>query len=125
MGKPVLRVLQPQEVEVYYLLPAVRRELALALKDEGSDQKAIADLLHLTPAAVSQYINGKRGREIQLPSAFIARIKASARKVKDDASCYAALQRLLKDANDSRVLCTIHQRMDKTLPQDCALCFAR
>jgi len=37
-----LKVLHPQEVEVFYVLPAVRKEFAAALKARGVAQSRIA-----------------------------------------------------------------------------------
>ena len=54
----------PCEVVIWHILPAIRRELVLEMVREGEiNQSAAARLLGLTPAAVSQYIGGKRGGE--------------------------------------------------------------
>ena len=48
--------------EVHWkILPAVSRELALCLEESGESRAKIALALGTTPAAVSQYISGKRG----------------------------------------------------------------
>jgi hypothetical protein len=117
-----LKVLQPQEVEVFYLLPALRRELAKALKEAGKSQKAIAVLLGITEAAVSQYLSDKRGAGIVMPAAFIDKVKEHAAKITDQSSCYLQLQQLVKQANDSRLLCQIHAQMDKSMTH-CNVCF--
>ena len=41
----VNRVLQPQELEVFYVIPALRREFSLRLKESGKSQKDIAKVL--------------------------------------------------------------------------------
>jgi predicted transcriptional regulator len=120
-----IRSLYPQEIEVYYLLPAIRRGLARALKKQGRDQRTIASWLGVTPAAVSQYLSGKRGREFDLPKDFVAQTEKAARGIKDQASAFAVVQRLMHRASDCRVLCQIHYKMDKSLPKQCALCFAK
>jgi predicted transcriptional regulator len=43
------------------LLPAISRELAIAMGKEGMPQVKIASVLGTTTAAVSQYVSGKRG----------------------------------------------------------------
>ncbi len=48
---------------VKYVLPALRAKVALELIDRGYRVKDVADLLGLTQAAVSQYINSKRGQK--------------------------------------------------------------
>ena len=50
----------PCEVRSYKTLPAIRAQVALELKSQGFKSAEIAKLLHVTPAAVSQYITGKR-----------------------------------------------------------------
>jgi predicted transcriptional regulator len=48
--------------EVHWkILPAVCRQLALCMEKENVPRTAIAAALGSTPAAVSQYISGKRG----------------------------------------------------------------
>ena len=48
-----------------YVLPAIRAEMALRMKDEGISQAQIARILGVTPAAVNQYIKSKRGAAAQ------------------------------------------------------------
>ncbi len=51
----------PCEIVVWYLLPVIRKELAGRLKEKGLTQNEIAKRMGVTPAAVSQYLNSKRG----------------------------------------------------------------
>jgi len=44
------------------VLPAIRREIVILLKREGKSQKEIAKCLGITPAAVTQYLKGRRAR---------------------------------------------------------------
>jgi len=54
--------IRPQcEIIVQYVLPAIRAEMALRMKDEGISQAQIARILGVTPAAVNQYVKSKRG----------------------------------------------------------------
>jgi predicted transcriptional regulator len=119
----MLKVLQPQEIEAFYLLPALRRELARALKELGKDQKTIAELLGVTGAAVSHYISGKRGTDMELPPTFVKKVRERAKTVKDQASAYAQLQHLVKDANKAKLLCKMHLKMDKNVAPACKLCY--
>ena len=63
MGK---KLLQPQEIEVFYVLPALKRYLSIYMKENGLNQSEIAIMLDLEKAAVSQYINNKRGNKIHV-----------------------------------------------------------
>ncbi|MBR9680761.1 MAG: hypothetical protein GOU98_02965 [Candidatus Altiarchaeota archaeon] len=44
------------------VLPAIRRALVTELSKTGKKQNEIARMLHITPAAVTQYIKGKRAK---------------------------------------------------------------
>ena len=55
----------PQEIEVRYILPAIRRDFAkILVKEKEKSQKEAADILDITEAAVSQYIHNKRAKEV-------------------------------------------------------------
>ena len=51
------KLLLPQEIETFYVIPSLRRQLALCLKEKGMKQKDIAQLLGIDTAAVSQYLS--------------------------------------------------------------------
>ncbi|MEM3444989.1 MAG: transcriptional regulator [Thermoplasmata archaeon] len=69
----------PCEDAVWEFLPAIRRVLALTLvKELGVHQRDAARILGLTEAAVSQYINSKRGSRVELPDEIMAEVKKSA-----------------------------------------------
>ncbi|SFM46362.1 transcriptional regulator [Methanolobus profundi] len=53
------------EIMVQRVLPAIRAELARnMIIEHGKNQQEVADILELSRAAVSQYLNDKRGAEI-------------------------------------------------------------
>lgn len=56
----------PCEMVVWYVIPAIRSELAKQLLDLGMKQKDISELMDITQPAVSQYITDKRGSELIL-----------------------------------------------------------
>jgi predicted transcriptional regulator len=49
------------EIIVQHVLPVIRAEMALRMKEEGITQAQIARILGVTPAAVNQYVKSKRG----------------------------------------------------------------
>ncbi|MHC1574233.1 MAG: transcriptional regulator [Candidatus Methanogasteraceae archaeon] len=55
----------PCENVVWYVLPAIRSELAKELA-KAMSQKEISEILGITQAAVSQYVSNKRGSKIEL-----------------------------------------------------------
>lgn len=114
--------LQPQEVEVFYLLPAIRREFSVALKANGKSQKEIAKLLGVTEAAVSQYFSAKRASEVQFPAEIAQEIRAAATKITDYQSMVRETQRILGSAKDGRFICKMHEQV-ADVPKGCDVCF--
>ncbi|MBI4980056.1 hypothetical protein HZC30_00695 [Candidatus Woesearchaeota archaeon] len=57
------KLIFPQEIEVWYILPLIRRKIALKLIESGLPQKKVAEMMGITPAAVNQYKKRKRAKE--------------------------------------------------------------
>ncbi len=118
-----LRVIYPQEIEAWYVLPVIRNELAVAMKNEGLSQKEIAKTLGITEAAVSQYINKKRGNDfeikVSLKHAFVDSAKLI---IKDNSLIFSEVQRLLKILWDNDVVCELH-KSKSWCPDGCGACF--
>jgi predicted transcriptional regulator len=52
----------PCEIIMWHILPVIRKEFARNLmKNYGLNQKQVAEVLGITPAAVCQYLSDKRG----------------------------------------------------------------
>jgi len=64
------KLVTPSEIESFYLIPTIRKELTKHLKEQGLDQKEIAKKLHITEPAVSQYVNSKRASQIDFDNVF-------------------------------------------------------
>ena len=79
-------MIYPQEIEVWYILPAIRREIAKHLIDSGLKQKEVALKLGVTEAAVSQYMKDKRANEIVFDVTIKKAIERAAKRlvVNDD-----------------------------------------
>lgn len=56
----------PCEIVVWYVIPAIRSELAKDLLSLGMKQKDVSELMDITQPAVSQYMTDKRGSGIKL-----------------------------------------------------------
>ncbi len=89
-GGPKKRLwMMPQEVEVWYILPAIRRELTRIMIELGTPQKDIAKILGITEPAVSQYklrrdeTSRARGDQIQIPEEFRPYLEEAAKKLLD------------------------------------------
>ncbi len=110
--------LQPQEIEVFYILPALRRHLAMYMKLQGLKQNKIAEILHIEKSAVSQYIKKKRGNNVEFSENVLNEIAKSASKIRDEFSLLGETQRLLRLIKSSGDLCRIHKNIS-SIPEDC------
>ncbi|MBI2651125.1 transcriptional regulator [Candidatus Woesearchaeota archaeon] len=117
----------PQEIEVWYVIPALRRELAkVMIKDFKLTQKKVAACMGITEAAVSQYLSLKRAKEVLFGKEILAEIKKSAKKVvADNSLLIPEIIRLCKLTQVKRIMCGIHKRQDAKLPASCDICFER
>lgn len=115
--------LLPQEIEVWYLIPAIRRELTETLIfDFGMSQKKISEILGLTESAVSQYLKSKRGNEIKFSEKEKEIIKSSAANIVEGENADEELYRLSVRLRACESLCNFHKRNDKGIRKDCDLC---
>jgi predicted transcriptional regulator len=71
----------PEGVRSENMIPVVRARLALSLKRQGLRVTEIAAALNTTPAAVVQYLNGKRGRLVARPAQVDRTIDALAERI--------------------------------------------
>lgn len=114
----------PQEIEVWYILPAIRKELVAALKGTGKTQKEIAKLLNITEAAVSQYIKEKRATEITFPQELKEFIRKAAQEIKDPSSAFHQIQKISEHIKHSKVLCQLHAQIEGDL-KGCDVCYKK
>jgi len=118
-----MMLLQPQEVEVYYILPTIRKEFARAMKAAGKSQKEIASILGVTGAAVSQYFSEKRGQHVNLPASFQKEIEESVKKIIDTQTMIQETQRIVQLAKDQKIICQLHEKLEGSIPKGCDACF--
>ena len=116
MISPVL--LQPQEIEVYYIIPTIRHYLSLFMKKQGLKQKNIAKILNIKESTVSQYLSEKRGSKFKFSKKIEDSIKESASKIKDSYVFIIETQKILKLVRESGELCHIHKQLSP-VPRTC------
>ena len=131
---PVARL--PTEVEYWYILPVVRKELAKYLKELGNlRQKEVADILGISESAVSQYLKGTRagledpdnGIQIEIPTWIEDEIKLSTTRIlaqKDNRTIFLKeINRLLTliRAKPTSFLCKVHRAFGFA-EKDCIIC---
>ncbi|MEK6951318.1 MAG: transcriptional regulator [Nanoarchaeota archaeon] len=111
-------ILHPQEIEVYYIIPTLRRALAGCLAQQGMKQKDIATLLGINTAAISQYRSNKRGNQVTFSMEIQREIQKSAVLIKDKLSYFRETQRLLRHIRTTNTLCQIHKQFT-AIPEGC------
>ncbi|MFW9919888.1 MAG: transcriptional regulator [Candidatus Thorarchaeota archaeon] len=129
--------LMPQEVEVWYVLPAIRRELTRTMIDKGIPQKQIAQMLGVTEPAVTQYKLNKskrsRGDQVDIPEKILPEIKKSAEVIinawdKRDEGEYVyeimtrEINRLIEVLRDAGTLCDVHREYCAHVDGECSAC---
>ena len=117
----------PQEIEVRYIIPAIRGKIARVLIDEGKlSQKEAAKLLGLTEAAISQYVHGKRGNEVVFSESVMDEIRKSASIIINEKGSrkkvLSEIYRICRLATVKQILCDIHRKQSKGL-ESCTICF--
>ena len=119
--------IMPQEIEVWYLLPSIRKALARSfVHDFKLKQKQAAQLLGITEAAVSQYLKEKRGTELHFTKSEQEKIRSTAKKILNDkANVMKHIYSLCEFFRGTPTLCRIHRKHDKNLPKDCKICAQR
>ena len=116
------KLVQPQEVIVWYILPAIRREMTKSLIEEYNlPQKDIAQRFGLTEPAISQYKKGARG-DIELSSDIKEKVKKAAQKIAEEgSSAPLEVQRVLKYIQNGGFLCDFHKKYG-LVHKDCDIC---
>jgi len=72
----------PQEIEVWYIIPAIRKEMAKTFsKDYNLSYDKIAFMMGLTKSAISHYIAGKRVEKIRLHPKALEELKKSCKRI--------------------------------------------
>jgi hypothetical protein len=115
----------PCEIVVWYVIPAIRSELAKELLNLGMKQKDVSELMDITQPAVSQYITDKRGSGIKLDDHVKTMVKDFAFELSTGESTKADLIsrtcRICKQVETADVLNQLG--IDKSeLGEDCQSC---
>ena len=107
--------LLPQEVEVWYIIPSIRKELSKVLtKKYGLTFEKAGGSLGVSKAAVSQYLSKKRAKETKFCKATLKEISVSAKVISDDLSKgFHEIFRLLKISRINGDTCGICKKHNK------------
>lgn len=113
----------PCEIIVWYILPKIRSEIAKKLSESGIPQKEISEKLGITQAAVSQYINKKRGHGMEFGAEAINAIEGLV-----DDMIEGKVDLILRTCDICTILkkdgtiCELHKEHD-AISSDCNACF--
>jgi len=111
-----------QEIEVWYILPAIRCGIAKAMVDMGIKQKDIALMLGVTKPAVSQYIKSKRAKEVEFDQETTDKIKGCAGNIAQNRSCAVKeIQILCNFIRKKGIVCQLHRKIDN-ISCSCNMC---
>lgn len=113
--------LLPQEIEVWYIIPAIRKELAklLTQKHKLSYEKT-GNILGISKAAVSQYLSNKRANKIKLSPEIKADLEKSAIFLeKNQKQGMMEIEKILKLMKQKKCSCDICKKFNKEVLEYC------
>jgi len=112
----------PQEIEVWYIIPAIRCEIAKAMIKKGIKQRNVARVIGMTDAAISQYMSGKRANKIVFNEKIKKEIDKSVEKIiKDNTKLNSEINKICLYLRKTKFLCRVHNKFDK-IPKGCRIC---
>lgn len=107
-----MEVRPPCEIVVWYVIPAIRSELAKELLKLGMRQKQISELLDITQPAVSQYISEKRGHGLKFEPEIHVMIQKFAKDLVDENAdqhdIISKMCEICKKIKAEEVICQLH-----------------
>ena len=106
-----------QEIEVWYIIPAVRKELAkLLTKKYSLSYEKTGRILGISKAAVSQYISNKRANKIKLNINTKKEIRKSAKIIYENPkTAIIEMQRILEFMRKNKCSCDVCKKYNKEI----------
>jgi hypothetical protein len=113
----------PQEIEVWYIIPAIRREFAkiLTKKHKLTLEKA-GEILGVSKAAVSQYLNKKRAGLVKIPAEIKKEMENSAElMINDNKTAVREIIRILSLIKKIKCACGVCKKYNKGILKQCGM----
>ena len=107
-----------QEVETFYLLPALRKKIVQVMVKKEIEKKKIAEMLNLTKSAISQYRSNKREKNFVVDDETVLECCENIIKGKNYVSEF---QKLIQDLKQTGKICLIYKK-NGVKPEDCKVC---
>lgn len=113
--------LLPQEIEVWYIIPKIRKEMANRFIEKYKmTYEKTGDLLGVTKAAVSQYVKNKRANKIKISKEISKEIELSVDRVyKKESNAVSEIQHLLRKMKETKCSCDVCKRYNKNILNYC------
>ena len=116
----------PFEIAYRYLLPSIRRTLALKLWEQGYSERSIAEMLGVSVPAVSRYIRARRGAILDVESLIGDAIDEALAELLEGGDSYKVevlVHRLSALILSTRKFCPYHKLIDPSVdPAKCNIC---
>ena len=111
----------PQEIEVWYIIPAIRKEFAKLLTEKHKlTFDKTGNILGVSKAAISQYINKKRASMLKFPSEIKKEIEKSAEIiVKNENLAVREIIRILNLMKKMKCSCGVCRKYNKGILKQC------
>lgn len=105
------KLIFPQEIEVWYVLPAIRKQLALELIKQGLTQSQVSKLLDCSRASINQYTKQQRGHEILNQKIKSEVENSSSLIIKNKSTVFQEIMRVNQLVKNTGLLCQLHKKL--------------
>jgi len=111
----------PQEIEVWYVIPALRSSIARCLiSDFDASYEKVGNILGVSRAAISQYVKGKRAAKIKLPKELEPKIMATCKILgKDKTKAVDEIDKLLNLMRTKGLIFSVCGKLKEGTLGDC------
>lgn len=111
----------PQEIEVWYIIPAIRKELSKVLvKKHKLSYEKTGGILGISKAAVSQYLSNKRANKFKLPENIKSEIAKSAKVIiENNSKAVIEIEKILKIIRTKRCSCELCKKYNPEIIKFC------
>ena len=111
----------PQEIEVWYIIPCIRKEIARLLTSKYDfSYEAAGNALGISKAAVSQYLSDKRANKIKLSEDVMKEVEKSSEIINGNRKgALIEIQRILKFMKENKQSCEACHKYNKGVAEYC------
>lgn len=112
----------PQEIEVWYVIPAIRSQIARYLiEDFDASYERAGKILGVSRAAISQYVKGKRAAKIKLPKELSPKIMGACKTlVKDETKAVEEIDKILAHMRSKGLTFSVCGKLKEGVLDDCS-----